>query len=156
MWEYLYRYDVTVAQPELRNFYLAGLVVLLFAPAIGNRIADAFAAPFWRAIVCRSWVRQTGTAADSQDILTQILLFLQNRHLFRSGLRSSIFTTGVATIGAYEHQFVYAVAVAMITCPLSRRFLGFMLPVCRTIMASIGIFLPVYCYDSVAGFNPSR
>ena len=101
-----------------------------------------------------AWVRQGGTAADSQDILTQILLFFTKAgaFVFGSGLAIIPFLQqGVVQQFGWltEHQFLDAVAVAMITpgpVVITVAFIGFIVAgLAGAVMATIGIFLPVYC-----------
>jgi len=148
------------AQTELAEFFiLAGLIVLL-----------ARAWPGWKrgllmALGCvalglaiwlmEAWLRQAGTAADSADILTQILLFFTKAgaFVFGSGLAIIPFLQqGVVQQFGWlnEHQFLDAVAVAMITpgpVVITVAFIGFLVAgFAGAVMASIGIFLPVYLF----------
>ena len=155
---------VTVwAQAELAEFFiLAGLVVLLVRAWPGWRMgflmalgAIALGLGIW---VMEAWLRQAGTAADSADVLTQILLFFTKAgaFVFGSGLAIIPFLQqGVVQQFGWlnEHQFLDAVAVAMITpgpVVITVAFIGFLvagLP--GSIMAAIGIFLPVYLFTIV-------
>lgn len=155
---------VTVwAQAELAEFFiLAGLVVLLVRAWPGWRMgslmalgAIALGLGIW---VMEAWLRQAGTAADSADELTQILLFFTKAgaFVFGSGLAIIPFLQqGVVQQFGWlnEHQFLDAVAVAMITpgpVVITVAFIGFLvagLP--GSIMAAIGIFLPVYLFTIV-------
>ena len=155
---------VTVwAQAELAEFFiLAGLVVLLVRAWPGWRMgslialgAMALGLGIW---VMEAWLRQAGTAADSADVLTQILLFFTKAgaFVFGSGLAIIPFLQqGVVQQFGWlnEHQFLDAVAVAMITpgpVVITVAFIGFLvagLP--GSIMAAIGIFLPVYLFTIV-------
>ena len=148
------------AQTELAEFFiLAGLIVLL-----------ARAWPGWKrgllmALGCvalglaiwlmEAWLRQAGTAADSADILAQILLFFTKAgaFVFGSGLAIIPFLQqGVVQQFGWlnEHQFLDAVAVAMITpgpVVITVAFIGFLVAgFAGAVMASIGIFLPVYLF----------
>jgi chromate transporter len=105
-----------------------------------------------------AWVRQGGTAADSQHILTQILLFFTKAgaFVFGSGLAIIPFLQqGVVQQFSWlnEHQFLDAVAVAMITpgpVVITVAFIGFLVAgLAGAVMASIGIFLPVYVFTIV-------
>lgn len=105
-----------------------------------------------------AWVRQGGTAADSQDILTQILLFFTKAgaFVFGSGLAIIPFLQqGVVQQFGWlnEHQFLDAVAVAMITpgpVVITVAFIGFIVAgLAGAVMASIGIFLPVYLFTII-------
>ena len=105
-----------------------------------------------------AWVRQSGTAADSQDILAQILIFFTKAgaFVFGSGLAIIPFLQqGVVQQFGWlnEHQFLDAVAVAMITpgpVVITVAFIGFIVAgLAGAVMASIGIFLPVYVFTIV-------
>ena len=155
---------VTVwAQAELAEFFiLAGLVVLLVRAWPGWKMGSLMALGaivlglgIW---VMEAWLRQAGTAADSADVLTQILLFFTKAgaFVFGSGLAIIPFLQqGVVQQFGWlnEHQFLDAVAVAMITpgpVVITVAFIGFLvagLP--GSIMAAIGIFLPVYLFTIV-------
>jgi chromate transporter len=151
------------AQTELAEFFiLAGLIVLL-----------ARAWPGWKrgllmALGCvalglaiwlmEAWLRQAGTGADSADILAQILLFFTKAgaFVFGSGLAIIPFLQqGVVQQFGWlnEHQFLDAVAVAMITpgpVVITVAFIGFLVAgLAGAVMASIGIFLPVYVFTIV-------
>jgi len=151
------------AQAELAEFFiLAGLVVLLVRAWPGWRMgsfmalgAIALGLGIW---VMEAWLRQAGTATDSADVLTQILLFFTKAgaFVFGSGLAIIPFLQqGVVQQFGWlnEHQFLDAVAVAMITpgpVVITVAFIGFLvagLP--GSIMAAIGIFLPVYLFTIV-------
>ena len=154
---------VTVwAQAELAEFFiLAGLVVLLARAWPGGKLgmlmigaALILGAAIW---LFEAWVRQSGTA-DSQDILTQILIFFTKAgaFVFGSGLAIIPFLQqGVVQQFGWlnEHQFLDAVAVAMITpgpVVITVAFIGFLVAgLAGAIMASIGIFLPVYFFTIV-------
>src|SRR6266536_6558229 len=100
-----------------------------------------------------AWLRQAGTAADSADILAQILLFFTKAgaFVFGSGLAIIPFLQqGVVQQFGWlnEHQFLDAVAVAMITpgpVVITVAFIGFLVAgFAGATLAAIGIFLPVY------------
>ena len=102
-----------------------------------------------------AWVRQAGSSADSGDVLTQILLFFTKAgaFVFGSGLAIVPFLQqGVVQQFGWlnEHQFLDAVAVAMITpgpVVITVAFIGFLVAgLAGAVMASIGIFLPVYLF----------
>jgi len=104
------------------------------------------------------WLRQGGTAADHADILMQILLFFTKAgaFVFGSGLAIIPFLQqGVVQQFGWlnEHQFLDAVAVAMITpgpVVITVAFIGFLVAgLAGSIMAAIGIFLPVYVFTIV-------
>jgi chromate transporter len=117
---------VTVwAQAELAEFFiLAGLVVLLARAwpgwmrglLMGLGGAGAGVAVWW----LEAWLRHVGGGADSADVLAQILLFFTKAgaFVFGSGLAIIPFLhQGVVQQFGWlnEHQFLDAVAVAMIT-----------------------------------------
>jgi chromate transporter len=149
------------AQAELAEFFiLAGVVVLLVRAwpgwkhgilmALGG-VAMGFA--IW---LLEAWLRQSGTAADSGNVLLQILLFFTKAgaFVFGSGLAIIPFLQqGVVQQFGWlnDHQFLDAVAVAMIT-PGPVAFIGYLARsagLAGSIMASIGIFLPVYIFTIV-------
>lgn len=155
---------VTVwAQAELAEFFiLAGLVVLL-----------AHAWPGWKhgllmlsggltlAVLIwllESWLGQVGASDDSSNVLAQILLFFTKAgaFVFGSGLAIIPFLhQGVVQQFGWlnEHQFLDAVAVAMITpgpVVITVAFIGFLVAgLAGAVMASIGIFLPVYVFTII-------
>jgi len=151
------------AQAELAEFFiLAGLAVLFvrawpgWKPGLLMGLSGfLLGAAIW---LFEAWVRQAGTAADSQDILTQILLFFTKAgaFVFGSGLAIIPFLQqGVVEQFGWltEHQFLDAVAVAMITpgpVVITVAFIGFLVAgFAGAVMASIGIFLPVYLFTII-------
>ncbi|MGH7795253.1 MAG: chromate efflux transporter [Candidatus Binatia bacterium] len=152
---------VTVwAQAELAEFFiLAGLIVLLAHawPGWKQGLIVGLGAATLGSLIwsLEAWVRQTATAADSQDVLVQILVFFTKAgaFVFGSGLAIIPFLQqGVVQQFGWlnEHQFLDAVAVAMITpgpVVITVAFIGFLVAgFAGAIMASIGIFLPVYLF----------
>jgi len=155
---------VTVwAQAELAEFFIfAGMVVLLVRAWPGWKrgvlmglSGVVFGLAIW---FLEFWLRQAGTAADSQDVLVQILLFFTKAgaFVFGSGLAIIPFLQqGVVQQFGWlnEHQFLDAVAVAMITpgpVVITVAFIGFLVAgFAGAVMASIGIFLPVYLFTIV-------
>ena len=155
---------VTVwAQAELAEFFiLAGLIVLLFHAWPGWKGgllmglgAAVLAAAIW---LLEAWLRQAGSTAGSEDLLAQILLFFTKAgaFVFGSGLAIIPFLQqGVVQQFGWlnEHQFLDAVAVAMITpgpVVITVAFIGFLVAgFAGALMASIGIFLPVYVFTIV-------
>jgi chromate transporter len=151
------------AQAELAEFFiLAGLVVLFarawpgwkpgLLMALGGVVLGS---AIW---FFEAWVRQAGTAADSQDVLAQILLFFTKAgaFVFGSGLAIIPFLQqGVVQQFGWlnEQQFLDAVAVAMITpgpVVITVAFIGFLVAgFAGAVMASIGIFLPVYLFTII-------
>jgi len=108
--------------------------------------------------IMEAWLRQAGTATDSADVLTQILVFFTKAgaFVFGSGLAIIPFLQqGVVQQFGWlnEHQFLDAVAVAMITpgpVVITVAFIGFLVAgFAGAVMASIGIFLPVYLFTIV-------
>jgi chromate transporter len=152
---------VTVwAQAELAEFFiLAGLVVLLIRAWPGRKRGllvglggVALGSAIW---LMEAWLHQAGTTADSADVLVQILLFFTKAgaFVFGSGLAIIPFLQqGVVQQFGWlnEHQFLDAVAVAMITpgpVVITVAFIGFLVAgFAGSIMAAIGIFLPVYLF----------
>ena len=155
---------VTVwAQAELAEFFILAGLVVLFAHAwpvwkhgllmgLGGAILGSV---IW---LFEAWVRQAGGAADSSNVLAQILLFFTKAgaFVFGSGLAIIPFLQqGVVQQFGWlnEHQFLDAVAVAMITpgpVVITVAFIGFLVAgLAGAVMASIGIFLPVYFFTIV-------
>jgi chromate transporter len=148
------------AQAELAEFFiLAGLLVLLVRAWPGWKrgflIAAGGAALGLAIWLLESWLHQAGATADSGDILAQILLFFTKAgaFVFGSGLAIVPFLQqGVVQQFGWlnEHQFLDAVAVAMITpgpVVITVAFIGFLVAgLAGAIMAAIGIFLPVYLF----------
>ena len=148
------------AQAELAEFFiLAGLVVLFLRAWPGLKpgllmglggVSLGFGV--W---LIEAWVRQPGTTADQADVLTQIFLFFTKAgaFVFGSGLAIVPFLQqGVVQQFGWlnQHQFLDAVAVAMITpgpVVITVAFIGFLVAgLAGAIIASIGIFLPVYLF----------
>lgn len=148
------------AQAELAEFFiLAGLVVLFIRawPGWKPGLLMGMGGVTLGLIVwlLEAWVRQAGSTADSGDLLTQILLFFTKAgaFVFGSGLAIVPFLQqGVVQQFGWlnEHQFLDAVAVAMITpgpVVITVAFIGFLVAgLAGAVMASIGIFLPVYLF----------
>jgi len=151
------------AQAELAEFFiLSGLAVLLF-----------HAWPGWRSGVLmvvagltlglavglmEKWLGHAGAADGSTSVLTQILVFFTKAgaFVFGSGLAIIPFLQqGVVQQFHWlnEHQFLDAVAVAMITpgpVVITVAFIGFLVAgLAGAVMAAIGIFLPVYFFTIV-------
>ncbi|MSP41442.1 MAG: chromate efflux transporter [Deltaproteobacteria bacterium] len=157
---------VTVlAQAELAEFFiLAGVIVLLvrawpgLKPAILMALgAIALGLMIW---ALEAWLRQSGSAANSGSVLVQILLFFTKAGAF-------VFGSGLAIIPFLQqgvvqqfdwltdHEFLDAVAVAMITpgpVVITVAFIGYLARnagFAGSVMAAIGIFLPVYIFTIV-------
>ena len=151
------------AQTELAEFFiLAGLVVLLFHAWPGKRqgvlmILAALALGLAVGLM-EKWLGHAGAADGSTSVLTQILLFFTKAgaFVFGSGLAIIPFLQqGVVQQFGWlnEHQFLDAVAVAMITpgpVVITVAFIGFLVAgLAGAVMAAIGIFLPVYFFTIV-------
>lgn len=148
------------AQAELAEFFiLAGLVVLFIRawPGWKPGLLMGMGGVTLGLIVwlLEAWVRQAGSSADSGDLLTQILIFFTKAgaFVFGSGLAIVPFLQqGVVQQFGWlnEHQFLDAVAVAMITpgpVVITVAFIGFLVAgLAGAVVASIGIFLPVYLF----------
>lgn len=151
------------AQAELAEFFiLAGLVVLLFHawPGWKQGLLMMLGGLTLGMIVwlMEAWLGQAGTVGDSTNVLVQILIFFTKAgaFVFGSGLAIIPFLQqGVVQQFGWlnEHQFLDAVAVAMITpgpVVITVAFIGFLVAgLAGAIMASIGIFLPVYLFTIV-------
>jgi len=138
------------AQAELAEFFiLAGVIVLLvrawpgLKPAILMGLGGVVAGLIIWAL--EAWLRQTGTAADSGNVLVQILLFFTKAgaFVFGSGLAIIPFLQqGVVQQFGWlnDHQFLDAVAVAMITpgpVVITVAFIGFLVAgLAGSVMAS--------------------
>src|SRR5919109_1793473 len=151
------------AQAELAEFFiLAGLAVLLVRAWPGWRRGLLMglgglglgAAIWW----LEAWLRHAGSAADSAGVLAQILLFFTKAgaFVFGSGLAIVPFLQqGVVQQFGWltEHQFLDAVAVAMITpgpVVITVAFIGFLVAgLAGATLAAVGIFLPVYVFTIV-------
>jgi chromate transporter len=151
------------AQAELAEFFiLAGVVVLLVRawPGLKQAILMALGGVAAGLVIwlLEAWLRQTGSAANSGNVLVQILLFFTKAgaFVFGSGLAIIPFLQqGVVQQFGWlnDHQFLDAVAVAMITpgpVVITVAFIGFLVAgLAGSIMAAIGIFLPVYIFTIV-------
>jgi chromate transporter len=144
------------SQAELAEFFIAAGLLVLFVRAwpgwpraavigLGGVLLGA---AVWAA---EAWSR--GSAADVGDVLLQILLFFTKAgaFVFGSGLAIVPFLNqGVVQQFGWlsEHQFLDAVAVAMITpgpVVITVAFIGYLVAgLAGAAMAAIGIFLPVY------------
>jgi chromate transporter len=152
---------VTVwAQAELAEFFIfAGLLVLVLKSWPGWKRGSlmvlsgaALGVLVW---LLEAWLGQAGTGTDSSSVLAQILLFFTKAgaFVFGSGLAIIPFLQqGVVQQFGWlnDHQFLDAVAVAMITpgpVVITVAFIGFLVAgLAGAVMASIGIFLPVYIF----------
>ncbi|MBM4260522.1 MAG: chromate transporter [Deltaproteobacteria bacterium] len=155
---------VTVwAQAELAEFFiLAGLAILLIRAWPGWRNAiivtlSCFALGLLIWLIGSS-VAASGAAGKSENLLGQILWFFTKAgaFVFGSGLAIVPFLQqGVVQQFGWlnNQQFLDAVAVAMITpgpVVITVAFIGFLVAgLAGSIMAAIGIFLPVYVFTIV-------
>jgi len=151
------------AQAELAEFFiLAGVVVLLGRawPGLKQGILMALGGVAMGLLIwaLEAWLRQSGTAGNSGNVLVQILLFFTKAgaFVFGSGLAIIPFLQqGVVQQFGWlnDHQFLDAVAVAMITpgpVVITVAFIGFLVAgFAGSVMAAIGIFLPVYVFTIV-------
>jgi chromate transporter len=155
---------VTVwAQAELAEFFILAGLLVLFARAWpgwkrGLLMAAGGASLGLMVWSIEAWVRQAGTASDQAGMLAQILFFFTKAgaFVFGSGLAIIPFMQqGVVQQFGWlnEHQFLDAVAVAMITpgpVVITVAFIGFLVAgMAGAVMASIGIFLPVYVFTII-------
>jgi len=151
------------AQAELAEFFIiSGLIALLVRawPGWKRGFTIALSAvglglAVW---LIETWGQQVGGSSGSQDILAQILLFFTKAgaFVFGSGLAIVPFLQqGVVQQFGWlnEHQFLDAVAVAMITpgpVVITVAFIGYLVAgFAGSVMAAIGIFLPVYIFTIV-------
>ena len=151
------------SQSELAEFFiLAGLITLIFQawpgwkPGILMTLgAIAVGAVVW---LMEAWLGQASTGGNSGNVLTEIFLFFTKAgaFVFGSGLAIVPFLhQGVVQQFGWlnEHQFLDAVAVAMITpgpVVITVAFIGFLVAgLAGAVMASIGIFLPVYVFTVI-------
>ena len=152
------------AQTELAEFFIfAGLIALVSQAWPGWKTgtlmvlgAVVVGVVVW---LMEAWLGQANTPGTSSGhVLTEILLFFTKAgaFVFGSGLAIVPFLhQGVVQQFGWltEHQFLDAVAVAMITpgpVVITVAFIGFLVAgLAGSIMASIGIFLPVYIFTIV-------
>ena len=151
------------AQTELAEFFiLAGLIVLLFQawPGWKRGILIALSCVALGGVIwlMEAWLGQVGSGGNTGNVLAEILLFFikAGAFVFGSGLAIVPFLhQGVVQQFGWlnEHQFLDAVAVAMITpgpVVITVAFIGFLVAgLAGAVMASIGIFLPVYVFTVV-------
>ena len=155
---------VTVwSQSELAEFFvLAGLVTLVFQAWPGWKhgilMVLGGAAVGMVVFLMEAWLGQAGSGSNSGHVLAEVLLFFTKAgaFVFGSGLAIVPFLhQGVVQQFGWlnEHQFLDAVAVAMITpgpVVITVAFIGFLVAgLAGSIMASIGIFLPVYIFTII-------
>jgi chromate transporter len=148
-------------QAELAEFFvLAGLVVL-FARSRPDRRQGVMAALGGVVVLAAVWGIERWfktLAVGGDNVLLQILAFFTKAgaFVFGSGLAIVPFLhQGVVQQFGWltEHQFVDAVAVAMITpgpVVITVVFIGFLVAgLAGAVMAAIGIFMPVYLFTIV-------
>jgi chromate transporter len=150
-------------QSELAEFFIiAGLVTLVlqawpgWKPGILMILGcGALGLVVW---LMEAWLGQAGSTGIGANLLVEILLFFTKAgaFVFGSGLAIVPFLhQGVVQQFGWlnEHQFLDAVAVAMITpgpVVITVAFIGFLVAgLGGAVMASIGIFLPVYVFTIV-------
>jgi chromate transporter len=141
---------------ELAEFFIAAGLLVLFVRA-WPRWPRAFAVGLAGVLLgAMAWITEAwsgGGAADVGDVLLQVLLFFTKAGAFVFGSGLAIvpfFYQGVVQEFGWltEHQFLDAVAVAMITpgpVVITVAFIGYLVAgLAGATMAAIGIFLPVY------------
>ena len=149
------------ARAELAEFFvLAGLLVLFVRARPGRR--QGVAAVAGGAVVLgivwavERWL--VSLSIEGQTVLLQVLTFFTKAgaFVFGSGLAIVPFLhRGVVQQFGWldEHQFVDAVAVAMITpgpVVITVAFIGFLVAgFAGAVMAAVGIFLPVYFFTII-------
>jgi chromate transporter len=149
------------AQAELAEFFvLAGLVVLILRARPEGR-GVVMAAVGGLAVIAVIWLIErwfVNLGLGGEHVLLQVLLFFMKAgaFVFGSGLAIVPFLQqGVVQQFGWlnEHQFLDAVAVAMITpgpVVITVVFIGFLVArFLGAIAAAIGIFLPVYVFTVV-------
>jgi chromate transporter len=150
-------------QTELAEFFIfAGLLVLFFRawPGWKRGVLLVFSGLALGIVVwlMEAWFAHAGSGRNSGHILTEVLLFFTKAgaFVFGSGLAIVPFLhQGVVQQFGWlnEHQFLDAVAVAMITpgpVVITVAFIGFLVAgFAGSIMAAIGIFLPVYLFTII-------
>jgi chromate transporter len=142
-------------------FLVAGLIVLLVRAWPGAARAGILAVAGLAAVALILMLEQalsTSTASGDQHVLLQILLFFTKAgsFVFGSGLAIVPFLQqGVVHDMAWlsEHQFLDAVAVALITpgpVVITVAFIGYLVAgVAGATLAAVGIFLPVYFFTII-------
>ena len=150
-------------QSELAEFFIvAGLITLVFQawpgwkPGLVMTLGCvALGVLVW---LTEAWLGQAGSTGTGGNLLAEILLFFTKAgaFVFGSGLAIVPFLhQGVVQQFGWlnEHQFLDAVAVAMITpgpVVITVAFIGFLVAgLAGAVMAAIGIFLPVYVFTIV-------
>src|SRR5213596_701610 len=149
------------AEAELAEFFVIAGLVTLFARARPTRAQALTAGLGGAGVVAVIWLIErwfVNLKVGGEQVLLQILVFFTKAgaFVFGSGLAIVPFLhQGVVQQFGWlnEHQFLDAVAVAMITpgpVVITVAFIGFLVAgLAGSIMASIGIFLPVYVFTIV-------
>jgi chromate transporter len=153
---------VTVwAQAELAEFFVVAGMVVLFARAWPGARQAIIMGVAGIAVVGGIWLIERwflSVGVSGQHVLLQILLFFMKAgsFVFGSGLAIVPFLhQGVVQQFGWlnEHQFLDAVAVAMITpgpVVITVVFIGFLVAgLLGAIAAAVGIFFPVYVFTVV-------
>jgi len=147
-----------VAQAELAEFFVVAGLVVLFARSRPGRREGLIAALGGLGVVAVIWLAERWfmtVAVGGQHVLLQILLFFMKAgsFVFGSGLAIVPFLQqGVVQQFHWlnDHQFLDAVAVAMITpgpVVITVVFIGFLVSgLSGAVAAGVGIFLPVYVF----------
>jgi chromate transporter len=149
------------AQAELAEFFVLAGFVVLFARTRPSRRQALAAGLGGLAVVAIIWLTErwfVGLTLSGEHVLLQILVFFTKAgaFVFGSGLAIVPFLQqGVVQQFGWlnEHQFLDAVAVAMITpgpVVITVVFIGYLVAgLLGAIMAAVGIFLPVYFFTVV-------
>ena len=153
---------VTVwAQAELAEFFVIAGFVVLFARAWPGRRQALAAGSSGAVVVAAIWLLERWVVSlglGGQHVLLQILTFFTKAgaFVFGSGLAIVPFLhQGVVQQFGWldEHQFLDAVAVAMITpgpVVITVVFIGYLVAgFLGAIAAAVGIFLPVYLFTII-------
>jgi chromate transporter len=148
-------------QAELAEFFVLAGLVMLFARSRPDRRQGVVAALGGVVVLAAVWGIERWfktLAVGGDNVLLQILAFFMKAgaFVFGSGLAIVPFLhQGVVQQFGWltEHQFVDAVAVAMITpgpVVITVVFIGFLVAgLAGAVMAAIGIFMPVYLFTIV-------
>jgi chromate transporter len=149
------------AQAELAEFFVLAGFVVLFArtrPSRRQALASGLGGLVVLAII---WLTErwfVNLTLSGENVLLQILIFFTKAgaFVFGSGLAIVPFLQqGVVQQFGWlnEHQFLDAVAVAMITpgpVVITVVFIGYLVAgILGAIMAAVGIFLPVYIFTII-------
>jgi chromate transporter len=149
------------AQAELAEFFVVAGLVVLFARARPGRRQAVAAALGSVAVIALIWLIErwfVNVTVGSQNVLLQILVFFTKAgaFVFGSGLAIVPFLQqGVVQQFGWlnEHQFLDAVAVAMITpgpVVITVVFIGYLVAgFLGATAAAVGIFLPVYVFTII-------